>query len=141
MLVNGYLIKAKANLRGANLRGANLREANLREADLYEANLCRADLYGADLREANLCGANLYGANLCGANLYGADGIDNCGYDSRGYLFFAWNDKQNRIFRAGCREWESIEEATKHYTDNYISDGNVEECLARLKVLNTGITK
>ena len=89
MKVNGYEIKAgadlrdadlrganlqdadlwRANLRGANLGGANLRSANLRGADLRSANLRGAGLKGADLEGANLGGANLWGANLQGANL------------------------------------------------------------------------
>ena len=69
MIINGYKIKAYANLRSANLRSANLRCADLRCADLISA-----DLSGADLRGANLSGANLYGADLSGANLYGTIG-------------------------------------------------------------------
>ena len=49
MRVNGHIIEAFADLRGADLRGANLYGA-----DLYGANLRGADLYGANLRKADL---------------------------------------------------------------------------------------
>jgi hypothetical protein len=54
MNVNGYVIKPKADLRGADLREADLRGADLRWADLRGANLWEADLRGADLRGADL---------------------------------------------------------------------------------------
>jgi uncharacterized protein YjbI with pentapeptide repeats len=73
MKVNGYEIKAGANLRGADLRGANLEGANLRGADLIGANLEGANLRGADLIGANLRGADLYGADLRRADLRFAD--------------------------------------------------------------------
>jgi hypothetical protein len=44
MVVNGYVIEPKADLRWANLRGANLKEANLRWANLRGANLEGANL-------------------------------------------------------------------------------------------------
>jgi len=98
MKVNGYEIKASANLcwanlygaklRDANLYGAKLRDANLYGADLRGANLYGANLYRADLRGANLYGANLYGAdlrgaNLCRANLYGAGLHGACLYGAK----------------------------------------------------------
>jgi len=64
MNVNGYEIKAYANLRYTNLRYTNLKGANLNLRDAY--------LIGADLRDAYLIGAHLRGANLEGANLRGA---------------------------------------------------------------------
>lgn len=72
MIVNGYEIKARANLEGANLEGANLERANLRWANLEVANLEVANLERANLEVANLRGANLRGANLERANLEGA---------------------------------------------------------------------
>ena len=59
MKVNGYEIKANANLREADLREADLRGANLREADLRGADLREADLQGADLQGADLRRADL----------------------------------------------------------------------------------
>ncbi|MAD98964.1 MAG: hypothetical protein Unbinned200contig1002_26 [Prokaryotic dsDNA virus sp.] len=73
MKVNGYEIKADADLIGADLYGADLEGANLYGADLEGANLYGADLRGADLRHANLIGANLSGADLEGADLSAAD--------------------------------------------------------------------
>ena len=45
MIVNGYEIKPKANLREADLRGANLYEANLRGANLYGVDLCSTECF------------------------------------------------------------------------------------------------
>ena len=73
MNINGYEIKAFANLRYANLRDANLRDADLRGANLRDANLSNADLRYADLRDADLRYANLSNADLSGADLRGAD--------------------------------------------------------------------
>lgn len=110
---------------GADLAGADLARANLARADLAEANLVRANLAEADLAEADLAGANLAGADL----------IDG-GQDRRGYRFWAWRRADGQtILRAGCREWESLEGALAHYRGNYRSDGDVEECVARLQFL------
>ena len=78
MNINGYEIKAFADLRNANLSGANLSGADLRYANLSGANLSGADLYnaklsGADLYNANLSGADLYNTNLSGADLRNAN--------------------------------------------------------------------
>ena len=62
--VNGYEIKAYANLRRADLRCADLRDADLRCANLRDA-----DLSDADLRDADLIGANLRCADLRRADL------------------------------------------------------------------------
>ena len=59
MEINGYEIKAGADLMGANLRGADLRGADLKDADLRCADLMGANLRGADLRDADLRCANL----------------------------------------------------------------------------------
>lgn len=78
MEVNGYEIKAGANLKEASLKwadlkGANLEKANLKGADLEKADLEGADLKGANLREANLEKAYLERAYLWGALLSGAE--------------------------------------------------------------------
>ena len=72
MIVNGYEIRPKADLRGADLRKANLRGADLRNANLQ----------GADLQDANLQDAYLWYANLQDANLYGADAAERVCPDS-----------------------------------------------------------
>jgi hypothetical protein len=86
-IVNGYEIKAGANLIGAklynaNLAGADLNGANLIGAKLYNANLAGADLNGANLSGAKLNGINLYGTNLQFAKLQFAE-LNNatvCGF-------------------------------------------------------------
>jgi streptogramin lyase len=75
-LVNGYLIRAGADLRNARLRGADLRHCVLTGADLR----------GADLREARLDGAQCHGARLAGARLYLADVALAEGLDPKGAL-------------------------------------------------------
>jgi len=70
-VVNGYTIKAEADLAGADLRGADLRGAYLNGAILNTANLRNADLRDAYLRDADLRHANLAGADLRGADLRG----------------------------------------------------------------------
>ena len=137
-----------ADLRGADLRWADLRWANLSGADLYRVDLRRADLRGADLRGANLSGADLYGADLYGAdlsrvdlrgaNLGEAKGIITAGTDHRGYLFYAWGSNN---YNAGCRSWTSYTDAQNHHLQNYNSNGHVEDCLARLKVLHIGMER
>ena len=54
MLINGYEIKPRANLKGANLKGAYLEGAYLEGANLEGANLEGANLEGAYLEGANL---------------------------------------------------------------------------------------
>ena len=142
----------EADLGGADLGGADLRRANLRGADLWGADLWGADLWGADLREADLRGANLRGADLGGADLGGADlreanlrranlwgaNLADCGHDIRGYRFWAWQHKDGDVvYRAGCREWNSIEAAMAHYGEDYSSDGHVPTCLAKINALHT----
>jgi hypothetical protein len=69
--VNGYLIQA-----GANLRGADLRDADLRGADLTGADLRGADCTGARFGGADLTGALLERTRLFDAKLAGALGAD-----------------------------------------------------------------
>ena len=118
---------------GAHLRGAYLRGADLRGADLGGAYL-----RGADLRGACLGGACLRGAYLGGADLRGADLIDG-GQDARGHRFYAWRDKEAAVvvYRAGCHEWTSINDALAWYGPSYPSDGDRTECIARLNLLHS----
>ena len=153
-LAGAYL--ARADLAGANLAGAYLADANLADADLAGANLARASLAGAYLADANLADANLAradlagaylaradlaGANLAGAYLADANLID-CGQDRRGYRFWCWRHKDGHVvYRAGCREWSGIEAARAHYGDDYDSDGDRAECLARLDFMHGEATR
>jgi hypothetical protein len=73
MLVNGYKIGPRADLRGAKLKGADLQGADLRYAFLLSADLSHANIHGANLEEADLKDANLTGAYLRFVNLKGAD--------------------------------------------------------------------
>ena len=136
-------VKSGADLRGAYLRGADLRDADLRgahlrDADLRGAYLGGADLGGADLGGAYLGGADLRGADLRGAYLGGADLIDG-GQDARGHRFYAWRDKEAAVvvYRAGCHEWTSINDALAWYGPSYPSDGDRTECIARLNLLHS----
>ena len=125
-----------AYLRGVDLRGAYLRGAYLRGAYLRGADLRGADLEGADLEGADLRGADLRGAYLRGVDLRGADLIDG-GQDTRGYRFWCWLHRDGHVvYRAGCREWSDYETAKTHYTEDYDSDGDVAECLARLALMH-----
>ena len=103
MKVNGYKIKAGADLRGADLRGAYLRDADLQGAYLR----------GADLRDADLQGAYLRGADLRGADLRGANLFD-LGQRSDGYQFFAHKRNDTLYILAGCRYF-TIEDAWDHW--------------------------
>ncbi len=73
MIVNGYKIEPRANLRGVYLRSADLRSADLRSANLRGADLSDADLRGADLSDADLSDADLWSADFRGAYLRSAD--------------------------------------------------------------------
>lgn len=141
---------AGADLADVNLAGANIARANLADADLAHADLTGADLMGADLAGANLAGANLTGANLTGTYLTGADlagtylaGADlgerrfvvSGGFDRRGYNFMAIVDAGVLLVTAGCRRWSSFDEARAHYGDNYSSNGDRAECLARIALM------
>ena len=138
-------ISARANLTGAYLTGANLADANLADADLAFANLADAYLAGANLTDANLADANLADANLADANLARADlaganlaraWIIDGGQDKRGFRFMASQTKEGSIqYRAGCKTWQSIDDARAYYGSNYTGDGDVAECLARLELL------
>jgi len=102
-----WAVRTDADLAGANLRGANLARANLVRANLSRAYLARAYLAGAYL-------------------------IDG-GQDGRGHRFWAWRRKDGvMILCAGCREWAGVDDARAHYGDDYDSDGNKTECLARI---------
>jgi len=137
-LMGAYLMGAYlkgAYLGGAYLKGANLRGANLMGADLGGANLGGANLRGADLMGAYLKGAYLGGAYLKGANLgEGCIYVDG-GMDFRGYHFFALGSIDDLTVRAGCRHWTNFDAARAHYGENYKSDGDVAECLARLGLI------
>ena len=93
---------------------------------------------GAHLRGADLRDADLRGAYLGGADLRGADLIDG-GQDARGHRFYAWRDKEAAVvvYRAGCREWTSINDALAWYGPSYPSDGDRTECIARLNLLHS----
>ena len=107
-------------------------------ADLRDADLRGACLRGADLGGAYLGGADLRGADLRGAYLGGADLIDG-GQDARGHRFYAWRDKEAAVvvYRAGCHEWTSINDALAWYGASYPSDGDRTECIARLNLLHS----
>ena len=126
-------VKGRTDLCDADLRDADLRGADLRGADLRGADLRGADLRGADLRDADLRGAYLGGAYLGGADL-----IDG-GQDARGHRFYAWRDKEAAVvvYRAGCHEWTSINDALAWYGASYPSDGDRTECIARLNLLHS----
>ena len=102
------------------------------------AHLRDADLRGACLRGAHLRDADLRGACLRGADLGGADLIDG-GQDARGHRFYAWRDKEAAVvvYRAGCHEWTSINDALAWYGPSYPSDGDRTECIARLNLLHS----
>ena len=97
-----------------------------------------ADLRGAYLRGADLRDADLRGAHLRDADLGGADLIDG-GQDARGHRFYAWRDKEAAVvvYRAGCHEWTSINDALAWYGPSYPSDGDRTECIARLNLLHS----
>ena len=82
--------------------------------------------------------ADLGGADLRGAYLGGADLIDG-GQDARGHRFYAWRDKEAAVvvYRAGCHEWTSINDALAWYGPSYPSDGDRTECIARLNLLHS----
>jgi hypothetical protein len=138
-LTGAYLSGANlsgAYLSGAYLTGAYLTGAYLVGANLTGANLTGAYLVGANLTGANLVGANLTGANLSGANLSGANLVD-AGQDRRGFRFWAWCRPDGAVvYRGGCREWQSIDDALAHYGAEYRSDGDIDECRARLRMLH-----
>ena len=125
-----------ADLSDANLSGANLSGAHLAYANLAYANLSCADLSDANLSGANLAYADLSCAILSYANLSGAINIVDAGQDRRGHHFWAWLQNGKIQFSAGCKNFRSYSQAVAHYADNYTSDGDVKECLARIEFLN-----
>jgi len=131
-------VKSGAHLRDADLGGADLGGAYLRDAYLGGADLRDADLRDAYLGGADLGGADLRDAYLRGADLRGADLIDG-GQDARGHRFYAWRDKEAAVvvYRAGCHEWTSINDALAWYGASYPSDGDRTECIARLNLLHS----
>ena len=145
MKVNGFEIKAFANLRGADLGGADLRGANLRGADLGGADLRGADLRGAylrgadlgdaDLRGAYLGDADLRGASLGGADLGGAYLID-AGQDARGYRFIAQKHDDGMRILAGCHYFESVKAARTHWEARHKDNPALHaECLAKIDLI------
>ena len=98
-------IKAGADLSGAYLSGANL----------VRANLARADLSCADFRDIDLIDG---GQSICG------------------HRFWCWRDSHGAIvYRAGCHEWRSFDEAVDYYGESYAGDGSRQEGIARLTLM------
>ena len=98
-----------------------------------------AYLAGADLAGANLAGANLADANLAGANLgEGRFWVDG-GTDRRGFRFHALVEGDAITIRAGCRRWATFAEARAHFGDDYRSNGDRTECLARLALMESQV--
>ena len=51
---------------------------------------------------------------------------------------YAWRDEKGVIvYRAGCHEWFSIDDALTWYGASYPSDGDRTECIARLNLLHS----
>ena len=129
-----------ADLGEANLDGANLRGANLRGANLGWANLRGANLYGANLYEANLRGANLRGANLDGA-LCGSVLAEKCdriftASSGSGYQMVFVRHPDGISVHAGCRDFESIAKARKHWREGKGHDPkHLADCLSALDYL------
>ena len=123
-------IKAGADLSGAYLSGADLSGAYLSGANLVRANLARADLSGA-----YLSGANLARADLSCADFRDIDLIDG-GQSICGHRFWCWRDSHGAIvYRAGCHEWRSFDEAVDYYGESYAGDGSRQEGIARLTLM------
>ena len=121
---------ARADLSGAYLSGADLSGAYLSGADLVRANLARADLSGA-----YLSGANLARADLSCADFRDIDLIDG-GQSICGHRFWCWRDSHGAIvYRAGCHEWRSFDEAVDYYGESYAGDGSRQEGIARLTLM------
>jgi len=139
-------IKSRADLGGADLRGADLGGADLGGADLRGADLGGADLGGAYLRGADLGGADLGGAYLRGAYLGGADlggaiWIDG-GSDRRGFSFFTLRTESGELqIRAGCHCWADFATALAHYGETYSSNGDRDECIARLTLMRDELAR
>lgn len=104
-------------------------------AAVKQAIAAHANLAGASLADANLTRANLAGAYLAGADLAHAYLIDG-GQERRGYLFWAWRHKDGHVvYRAGCREWQSLDAALAHFGKGYAGSGDPAECIARLRLM------
>lgn len=130
-----------ANLSNGRLHHVSFRHAFLRYADLRYANISNVCLSRANLHGANLHGADIYKSDLDHVMLDGAsfsnDYIIDGGRDYRGHNAWCWRHPNGYVvYRGGCRQWCSLDEALRHFTEDYNGSGNVPECIARFKLIH-----
>lgn len=120
---------AKCNMEDSimietNFSNSKLSDIDARDADFNSANFTRAEMIdidasGADFTNAVFSKASLANVNFAHANLANANLI-LAGYDSRGYMFYAYLNSDGIIeIRAGCRQYYGLEEARNHWNTRH----------------------
>lgn len=118
---------SKCNMTGADFSGSRLSTVNARDTIFDSTNFARAkmidiDASGADFANAVFSKASLANVNFAHANLANANLI-LAGYDSRGYMFYAYRNPDGVIeIRAGCRQYCGLEEARNHWNTRHPYD-------------------
>lgn len=123
---------AKCNMEDSimtatNFSNSRLSDINARDAIFDSANFTRAKIIDTDARGASFDNAmfskvSLANVNFAYASLVNANLI-LAGYDSRGYMFYAYRNPDGVIeIRAGCRQYYGLEEARNHWNTRHPYD-------------------
>lgn len=108
---------SNSKLSDIDARDADFDSANFTRANIVDTNLSGADFANAVFSKVSLANVNFTYANLTNANLILA------GYDSRGYMFYAYLNPDGIIeIRAGCRQYYGLEEARNHWNTRHPYD-------------------
>jgi hypothetical protein len=108
---------------GTSFNNCNFSHSTFLSTNLADSDFKNVNFYNTDIRSVNISYANFQDANL----IIG-------GYDSRGYLFYAYRRPDGGItIRAGCRTFHSLSDAYSHWHTRH--QGNIvlsEEIMGNL---------
>jgi len=108
---------SNSRLSDINARDAIFDSANFTRAKIIDTDACNASFDNAMFSKVWLANVSFAYASLVNANLILA------GYDSRGYLFYAYQNPDGVVeVRAGCRRYYGLEEARNHWNTRHPYD-------------------
>lgn len=118
---------SKCNMTGTNFSGARLSTVNAKNTIFDSTNFTRAKIIDTDACGASFDNAMFSKVSLANVNFSYASFINAnlilAGYDSRGYLFYAYRNPDGVIeIRAGCRQYYGLEEARNHWNTRHPYD-------------------
>lgn len=126
---------SKCNMTGTNFSGARLSTVNAKDTIFDSTNFNNIAAYGTSFNSCNFSSASFSSVNFSDSNFYNANffnaviknvNISNAsfhnanliigGYDSRGYLFYAYQRLDGGItICAGCRMFYRFDDAYSHW--------------------------